>query len=90
MVVRLSSKGQLVIPGAIRKRLRLQPGQTFDVTVSEGAIVLQPLPLDQVPTVSAVLDQLQGSCKTGPNLLDALEAEHRAELARDKARIRFR
>lgn len=36
---RMSSKGQIVIPEAIRKRLNLQPGTQF-VVVGEGDVVI--------------------------------------------------
>jgi AbrB family looped-hinge helix DNA binding protein len=38
----LSSKGQLVIPLEIRRRLGLKAGDQFDCSVVEGNIVLQP------------------------------------------------
>ena len=38
---RLSSKGQVVIPEAIRKRLGLEPGTEFVVLGSKDVVVLQ-------------------------------------------------
>lgn len=38
----LTSKGQLVIPKAIRKALHVRPGTRFDVTLQDGRIVLAP------------------------------------------------
>lgn len=38
---RLTSKGQLVIPKAIRERLRVAPGTEFTVTTSGQRIVLE-------------------------------------------------
>ena len=38
---RLSSKGQVVIPEAIRRRLRLDPGAEFVVLGDDNTIVLQ-------------------------------------------------
>lgn len=41
-MVRLSSKGELVIPKEIREALNLRPGTEVRVHVSEGKIVLEP------------------------------------------------
>lgn len=38
----LTSKGQLVIPQAIRRALHVKPGTRFDVSVEGGRIVLAP------------------------------------------------
>ena len=42
MTTKLSTKGQIVIAGAIRRRLGLQPGDALDVKVHAGCIVLTP------------------------------------------------
>lgn len=39
---RISSKGQVVLPGAIRRKLGLRPGDSLDVSVKSGQIVLTP------------------------------------------------
>lgn len=38
----LTSKGQLVIPKAIRTALHVRPGTRFSVTLDNGRIVLEP------------------------------------------------
>ena len=79
MVVKLSSKGQLVIPKAVRRALNLDAGAEFDVRVAEGSIVLEPLrelPEDALYGIFADVD-----------LLADLEAEHRQEVE-DDARVR--
>lgn len=40
---RLSSKGQVVIPEAIRTRLGLQPGTQFVVLGEDDTVVLKPI-----------------------------------------------
>ena len=40
---RLSSKGQVVIPEAIRKRLGLEPGTEFVVLGENDTVVLKPI-----------------------------------------------
>ena len=49
-VVRLSSKGQLVIPGEVRKRLGLRPGAKLALFADQQNILLRPIP---APDVSA-------------------------------------
>jgi AbrB family looped-hinge helix DNA binding protein len=43
MQTRLSSKGQVVLPGPIRRKLGLLPGDELDTYVRDGQIVLTPL-----------------------------------------------
>jgi AbrB family looped-hinge helix DNA binding protein len=79
MVVKLSSKGQLVIPRDVRRALNLDAGDEFDVRVAEGSIVLEPLrelPEDVLYGMFADVD-----------ILAELEAEHRKEVE-DDARVR--
>ena len=42
MQTRISSKGQVVLPGAIRRKLGLRPGDPLDASVKRGQIVLTP------------------------------------------------
>ena len=53
--VALSSKGQLVIPAAMRDELDLAAGQRFEATIVDGRIVLSRVPdLDELSaTVTA-------------------------------------
>lgn len=79
MNVKLSSKGQLVIPKEIRKALDLQPGTEFNVELVGRQIILQPV-VDKQTALEAI-DALYGMF-AGSNLLDDLEAEHRWEIER--------
>ena len=40
---RMSSKGQVVIPESVRKRLGLKAGSEFVVVAGDNAVVLQPI-----------------------------------------------
>ena len=40
-ITRMSSKGQVVLPKAVREQLRLRPGARLEVTLNGPAIVLQ-------------------------------------------------
>ncbi len=42
METKLSSKGQVVLPGPIRRRLGLQPGDALEANVRAGRVVLTP------------------------------------------------
>ena len=75
MQSRLSSKGQIILPKAIRQSLGLLPGARFDVRIEAGAIILQPLKSD-------VIARLYGAFPDDDFLTD-LEAEHRQEVAGD-------
>jgi len=45
----MSVKGQIVIPSKVRERLKLKPGQRFDVDVmSDGSVLVIPIPVDVI------------------------------------------
>ncbi len=73
MPVRLSSKGQLVIPSEVRKSLGLKPGDRFDVRLENDEIILTPV------NQSTALARLYGKYQHS-GLLDALLNEHQEEL----------
>jgi AbrB family looped-hinge helix DNA binding protein len=76
MVVRLSSKGQLVIPKPVRKELGLRTGTEFQLRLIDGKILLDPI-------ISSPVDALYGKY-AGLDLLAEQEIEHRDEVARDE------
>ena len=75
MLARLSTKGQLVIPKALRQALGLQAGTRFEVHFKEGKIILEPV-------ASSPVDRLYAKYP-GAGLLTDLEQEHQQELARE-------
>jgi AbrB family looped-hinge helix DNA binding protein len=77
MTVRLSTKGQLIIPQPIRKMLGLKPGMEFDVRVKGNEITLIPL------AHTSPIDALFGKY-IQTNLLAELEAEHQQEIQSEK------
>ena len=79
MVVRLSSKGQLVIPKPIRDALQLKAGSRFDAYLQEGKIILEPVE-------TSAVDALYGKYSDTDFLAD-LETEHQREV-RHEATIR--
>lgn len=80
MLVRMSSKGQLVIPKPMRVVLGLGAGAIVEVVLEEGRLVLRPVDGDVAARV------LCGMFADGPDLLADLEAEHRWEIERDERR----
>ena len=77
-IMKLSSKGQLVLPKEVRDELGIQPGATLRVVVSGRKIEIEPLP-------KKLIDRLCGRF-TGSKLVQSLEAEHAREIAAEKRR----
>jgi AbrB family looped-hinge helix DNA binding protein len=75
MSVKLSSKGQLVIPKPIRDALGLEEGARFHVHIAEGKIILEP-------ETASLIEQLYGKY-ADTDLLAGLEEEHRLEVRDD-------
>jgi antitoxin PrlF len=75
MLTRLSSKGQVVIPKAVREALALRGGVEFDVRLEGNKIILEPLTGSPVDALYAKF--------AGVDLLGGLEEEHRGELVDD-------
>ena len=78
----VSSKGQIAIPKTVRERLNLKPGTELSIDVQGEALVMKRL-VRNFPDWRS----MQGMVGEGESLTQALEAEHRDELARDDARI---
>ena len=73
MIVKLSIKGQLVIPKRLRKALDLRQGMKFDVRIEDNKIVLEPLGGD--PPIEALYGRYEGE-----DFLTHLEMGHQEEL----------
>ena len=78
ILVRLSSKGQLVIPGSVRRALKLSPGAGFRLEIVERKIILDPI------EATSPIDALYGRF-AGRDLLGDLEQEHRREIEHEQA-----
>ena len=80
LIVRTSTKGQVVIPGEIRQRLGLKAGRKLSVNLTkDGKIELTLLPLE--PSAAFC-----GIYKKGRPLMGILLKEHRQELENEKHR----
>ncbi len=73
MLARLSSKGQLVIPKAVRQALGLRVGTQFRVRPDDGKIILEPV---ATSPIAALYGRFQDA-----DFLTDLEAEHQQEVS---------
>ncbi len=78
VLVRLSSKGQLVIPGSVRRALKLSPGDEFRLEITDRMIILNPV--EATSPIDALFGRFAGS-----DLLGDLEQEHRREIENEQA-----
>ena len=75
---RLSSKGQVVIPEAIRRRLGLDPGAEFVVLGDDDTIVLQRVRAPAMQDFDAIVARARASARRAgmrqPDVAAAIEA----------------
>lgn len=79
-IVRTSAKGQVVIPGAIRKALGIKPGSRLHVRLEGKEVVLFPLADDPIRA-------LRGILKGGPSLTKALLEDRKEDLKREDKKL---
>jgi len=78
MSATFTSKGQLVIPAALRRKHKIEAGTKVKILEDQfGRIVLQPI-------TDEYIDRVRGLLAHGPDLLAIWEKEHREEGKRDK------
>jgi AbrB family looped-hinge helix DNA binding protein len=87
----LTSKGQVVIPKAVRDRLNWRTGMRLDVeTLEDGAVVLRP-ETTVAQDIDELIDQVSGFLgRVKGDPLRDLEADHRAEIETDERWLRHR
>ena len=68
MQTRVSTKGQVVLPGPLRRRLDIRAGDPLDADIENGRIVLTPQ-RKRVRRVKLVTDPVTGlpALSAGPN-----------------------
>lgn len=76
-VVKTSSKGQIVIPLEIRKKLGIKPGQKVNLTLVDDKAIITPLPEDPIKA-------LRGILKGKPSLTKALLSERKKDREREE------
>jgi AbrB family looped-hinge helix DNA binding protein len=80
MQTKISTKGQVVLPGPLRRRLNLRPGDALDANIENGKIVLTP-PKKRRLKARVIADPITGLpvLDMGPNA-PTLTSEEVAEL----------
>jgi len=68
----VSSKGQIVIPSALREEMGIKTGTRIAIQRQDNYLVLQPITI-------AFIDSLRGRLKGKDSLVKAREREHRIE-----------
>ena len=77
-IVTTSSKGQVVIPAGLRKRIGVKPGDKVSVTLTtDGKLMIEPVPQDPV-------EAAHGSLRGDSSLTEALLAERKKEATREE------
>ena len=74
--VTVGVKGQVVIPARMRREVGIEPGQKLHVEVTDGKVVLTPLPQDLIGFLTGSLP--------GGSMLEDLMQEHAQEVRRDE------
>lgn len=78
-IIRISSKGQVVLPKNIREQLALETGRQLKVELAGDSIILEP-----VEETEKRGWRRWGGAFRGSGMLDDLLAEHRIEVERDE------
>lgn len=68
MQTKVSTKGQVVLPGPLRRRLDIRAGDALDIEIQEGRIFLMPQP-KRAHRVKLVTDPVTGlpALSAGPS-----------------------
>ena len=80
ILTKVSSKGQLVIPAAIREQLGIKPGTRVTVRVNGGQMILDP---QSVEAKLRRIKSMRGYTAGGPSGTDILLEDRRLERERE-------
>jgi AbrB family looped-hinge helix DNA binding protein len=78
-----SSKGQLVIPAAIRESLGIEPGTRVAIRQEGTRVILEP---DTLDAKIQRIEELRGYTKGGASMTDSLLEERRRDRAIELAK----
>ena len=81
-IVKLSSRGQLVIPAELRRALDLDRGTRFEIEIEDDHIVLSPIREQDWRSLRGCLDEPE---QDAASLTEALTDERRRERERDES-----
>jgi AbrB family looped-hinge helix DNA binding protein len=76
----VSSKGQLVIPAAMRASLGIEPGTRISIRLEGSRLILEPQSLE---AKLRLVDELCGITAGGPSMTDMLIEDRRLERQRE-------
>ena len=76
----MSSKGQLVIPAAIREKLGVEAGTRFAIRLDGPEVILKP---ETLAAKLAMIKKMRGITAGGPSLCDELLEDRRLERERE-------
>jgi AbrB family looped-hinge helix DNA binding protein len=79
----VSSKGQMVIPAAMRESLGIEPGTRVAIRQEGTRLILEPETLE---AKLRLIDELCGITAGGPSMTDELLKERRRERAMELAK----
>jgi AbrB family looped-hinge helix DNA binding protein len=82
----VSSKGQMVIPAAMRESLGIEPGTRIAIRQEGDELILRP---ETLAAKLRLIDALYGITAGGPSLTDELLADRRLERERELAKDGF-
>ncbi|RPI09760.1 MAG: hypothetical protein EHM71_05200 [Zetaproteobacteria bacterium] len=87
-IVTTTSKGQVLVPAGLRKRIGLAPGGKVLITAGEqNTLILEPVPNDPVEVACGFLAEGPSvHSEQASSLTQALMQEHREERIRDQAK----
>ena len=80
--VTVSTKGQMVIPAAIREELGIEPGTRVAIRVEGGRMIVDP---QSLAAKLGLIDEMQGCTAGLPSGTDMLLEERRRERERELA-----
>jgi AbrB family looped-hinge helix DNA binding protein len=80
ITVTVSSKGQMILPAAIRKELGIAPGTKVSVRVEAGKVILDPQNLE---AKMRRIKSMRGITAGGPPVCDELLEDRRRERERE-------
>jgi AbrB family looped-hinge helix DNA binding protein len=76
----VSTKGQVVIPAAIRDELKIEPGTRIAVRIEGGRIILDP---ETLTAKLRKIKEMRGYTAGGPSMTDELLEDRRKERERE-------
>ncbi|HEY1161206.1 MAG TPA: AbrB/MazE/SpoVT family DNA-binding domain-containing protein [Terracidiphilus sp.] len=77
---KVSSKGQMVIPAAVREQLGIEAGTRIAVRVEGSRMILDP---ESLAAKLLLIEELRGCTAGGPSGTDMLLADRRLERERE-------